>query len=363
MKQGWEIKKLGEVCNINYGTRVVQKKDGGTIYPVYGGGGATFKMDRYNREDCLIVSRFAMSNQCVRYVSGKFFLNDSGLTIESNESELSQSFLDKHITALNDTIYSLGKGVAQKNLDIKELRLLDIKYPRSREEQERIVAELDCLSGVIEKKREQLRELDALAQSIFYQMFGDPITNEKDWDVKKLGEVCKFSQGVQVDLPLQSTEKKSGWNRFLRIVDYKTCNTDIRYVNISNDKYFVNFDDVVVVRYGASAGFVGIEKEGILANNLFKLNHDRNKLNYKYLYYLLSTDYYKDFVKDIAFGAAMPALSFNSFKNFNIYIPPIALQQEYAEKIEAIEKQKELIKKSISEVEDLFNSRMSYYFN
>ena len=118
MKQGWEIKKLGEVCNINYGTRVVQKKDGGTIYPVYGGGGATFKMDRYNREDCLIVSRFAMSNQCVRYVRGKFFLNDSGLTIESNESGLSQSFLDKHITALNDTIYSLGKGAAQKNLDI-----------------------------------------------------------------------------------------------------------------------------------------------------------------------------------------------------------------------------------------------------
>ena len=363
MKQGWEIKKLGEVCNINYGTRVVQKKDGGTIYPVYGGGGATFKMDRYNREDCLIVSRFAMSNQCVRYVRGKFFLNDSGLTIESNESELSQSFLDKHITALNDTIYSLGKGVAQKNLDIKELRLLDIKYPKSREEQERIVAELDCLSGIIEKKREQLRELDALAQSIFYQMFGDPITNEKGWDVKKLGEVCKFSQGVQVDLPLQSTEKKSGWNRFLRIVDYTTCNTDIRYVNISNDKNFVNFDDVVVVRYGASAGFVGIEKEGILANNLFKLNHDRNKLNYKYLYYLLSTDYYKDFVKDIAFGAAMPALSFNSFKNFNIYIPPIALQQEYAEKIEAIERQKELIKQSITQTEELFNSRMDYYFN
>ena len=78
---------------------------------------------------------------------------------------------------------------------------------------------------------------------------------------------------------------------------------------------------------------------------------------------MLSTDYFKDFVKDIAFGAAMPALSFNSFKNFNIYIPPIALQQEYAEKIEAIERQKKLIKQSISKTEELFNSRMDYYFN
>lgn len=100
-----------------------------------------------------------------------------------------------------------------------------------------------------------------------------------------------------------------------------------------------------------------------MANNLFKLNHDRNKLNYKYLYYLLSTDYYKYFVKDIAFGAAMPALSFNSFKNFNIYMPPLTLQQEFADKIEAIEKQKELIKQSISKTEELFNSRMDYYFN
>ena len=110
MKEGWEIKKLNDVCTINYGTRVVQKRDGGSIYPVYGGGGATFKMDKYNREDCLIISRFAMSPKCVRFVQGKFFLNDSGLSVESSLPILSQEFLDKHLTALNDKIYSLGKG-------------------------------------------------------------------------------------------------------------------------------------------------------------------------------------------------------------------------------------------------------------
>ena len=50
MREGWEYKKLGDSCVIEYGTRVVQKKDGGTIYPVYGGGGETFRMDKYNRE-------------------------------------------------------------------------------------------------------------------------------------------------------------------------------------------------------------------------------------------------------------------------------------------------------------------------
>ena len=71
---GVKSMKLGEVCDINYGTRVVQKKDGGSIYPVYGGGGATFRMDTYNREDCLVVARFAMSPKCTRIVKGKFFL-------------------------------------------------------------------------------------------------------------------------------------------------------------------------------------------------------------------------------------------------------------------------------------------------
>ena len=151
------------------------------------------------------------------------------------------------------------------------------------------------------------------------------------------------------------------FNHPLFLVD--SSDTDIRFVEVSNEKYFVKLDDVVVVRYGASAGFVGIDKEGVLANNLFKLNHDRHKLNYKFLYFLLSTDYYKSFIKDVAFGAAMPALSFSSFKMFKIFIPPLALQQDFASKIEAIEKQKALIKKSIEELETLFNSRMNEYFN
>ena len=384
MKQGWKIKKLGEVCDIINGfafksnlftdegeniLRISNIQNGyvdladiahfnKTDYPKI-----NFEKYAVLEDDIVVALSGATTGKFgINKTGQKLYLNQRVAICRENTPTLNHLYLLYYLKTQAKSFLESAEGVAQPNLSTEQMKQYDILVPTI-EEQERIVEELDCLSGVIEKKREQLRELDALAQSIFYQMFGAPIINEKGWDVKKLGEVCKFSQGVQVDLPLQSTEKKSGWNRFLRIVDYTTCNTDIRYVNISNDKYFVNFDDVVVVRYGASAGFVGIEKEGILANNLFKLNHDRNKLNYKYLYYLLSTDYYKDFVKDIAFGAAMPALSFNSFKNFNIYIPPLALQQEFADKIEAIEKQKALIKQSITQTEELFNARMAYYFN
>src|SRR3989344_8862192 len=107
----WEVKEIDEVCTVEYGTRVVQKRDGGTIYPVYGGGGATFFMDKPNREDCLVIARFAMSEKCTRFVKGKFFLNDSGLSvIPKNKNELFQEFLNYQILYLNDYIYSLSRG-------------------------------------------------------------------------------------------------------------------------------------------------------------------------------------------------------------------------------------------------------------
>ena len=366
MKQGWEIKKLGEVCNINYGTRVVQKKDGGTVYPVYGGGGATFKMDRYNREDCLIVSRFAMSNQCVRYVSGKFFLNDSGLTIESNELELSQPFLDKHIIALNDTIYSLGKGVAQKNLDIKELKLLDIKFPKSLEEQERIVAELDCLSGVIERKREQLRELDALAQSIFHQMFGDPITNEKRWEVKKLGEVGKVITG---NTPSTKDEENYSSNDYCFV---KPSDIGKDYVTkIENTEFYISekaFSQSRRLSKGSVLttcigiiGKVGILKVDATCNQQINaILPDENSISEYVAWAIYLT---RSVLENIANAPVVPIINKGEFSNIVIPLPPKALQQEFADKIEAIEKQKELIKKSISETENLFNARMDYYFN
>ena len=106
LPKGWEIKKLDEVCEVEYGTRVVNKRDGGTIYPVYGGGGATFFMDTFNRENCFIVSRFAMSQQCTRFVEGKFFLNDSGLSVKPrNHKDILQDFLNLQMLFLNDHIY------------------------------------------------------------------------------------------------------------------------------------------------------------------------------------------------------------------------------------------------------------------
>ena len=174
-KEGWTYKKLGEVCNIDFGTRVVRSRDAGSIYPVYGGGGATFKMDIFNREDCMVISRFGMSEQCTRFVKGKFFLNDSGLTLSMKEECMIQPFMDWEILSLNNTRYSLGRGAAQKNLDTKALADVIISYPTSLSQQRAIVARLDSAFAQIDllkiKLQRTLAECDALKQAMLREVF------------------------------------------------------------------------------------------------------------------------------------------------------------------------------------------------
>lgn len=181
----WEEKKLSDVCDVNYGTRVVRKRDGGNKYHVYGGGGATFFMNEFNREDQMIIARFAMSERCVRFVYGKFFLNDSGLTVASKDkNEITQEFLDMQMLYLNNYIYSLARGTAQKNLDVPTFRDIELYFPTLLKEQKSIVSKLDSLSNEVKKLEsiynQKLSNLEELKKSILKKAFNGELTGIKN---------------------------------------------------------------------------------------------------------------------------------------------------------------------------------------
>jgi type I restriction enzyme S subunit len=102
------------------------------------------------------------------------------------------------------------------------------------------------------------------------------------WNIKKLGEIASFSQGIQVGLEHHLTKPKEGYVRFIRIVDYTQNTDDIRYVPNPGEKYFVNGDDIVMVRYG-TPGLIGRGKIGVIANNLFRIKIERNDITNDYL--------------------------------------------------------------------------------
>ena len=189
-----KIYELENIADVNYGTRVVKSRDSGTMYDVYGGGGKTFKIDSFNREDCVIVSRFGMSEECVRKVNGKFFLNDSGLSVETKDTnKVIQKYIDWFLFSKMFDIYLLGRGAAQKNLDVDKFRSIKIPVP-SLQEQEKIVEKLDTILQTVEfKKRKNIQiqlEVEQLLASKMYKIFDD--------EQNKSTKFINFSDSVEV---------------------------------------------------------------------------------------------------------------------------------------------------------------------
>ena len=211
-------------------------------------------------------------------------------------------------------------------------------------------------------KKEQLKDFDNLAQSLFYEMFGDPVENEKGWEVKKLGDVCTFSQGMQVPIENQKEIQNEGDVRFLRIIDFTQGKDAPRYVECDNDKYILHEKEIAIVRYG-TPGFICTGKIGAIANNLFKLNPvSDNIFVFEYLVHWLSTDAFQLSIKGKQYGAALQAIKFSTIQNIEIILPPLPLQRLFAQRIEQIEREKSEVQKSIQDLETLLASRMQYWF-
>lgn len=368
MRKGWEYKRLDECANIEYGTRVVQKKDSGTLYPVYGGGGETFRMDKFNREDCLIVARFAMSRRCVRFVNGKFFLNDSGLSVKAGD-KLYQSYLNYNIISLNDDIYHLGKGAAQRNLDVKSFKKLTIAIP-PQSTQLAIVSELDKINELIRLKKEQLKDFDNLAQSLFYEMFGDPVENEKGWEVKKLGEIGEFKNGLNF-----SKDENGHSIKFLGVSDFQNkksiASDQLAYISLSErvqEDYLLKTDDIVFVRSNGKKELIGrsvkmyITEPTTYSGFCIRCRITDEKVDKDYIAILLKTPIIRQFMTNSGRGCNISNLNQKVLNSIPTILPPLSLQRLFAQRIEQIEREKSEVQKSIQNLETLQASRMQYWF-
>ncbi len=380
MKQGWEIKKLGEICESDLGKTLNQSTDTGELQPYLCAINVLWdkielstvkqtrfeksEMQRYSvRKGDLLICEGGDIGRAAIWDKEEPMLYQNALHRVRFDGSVLPRFCLLYLRSLKDAGIldsRYGKGVTIKHLVKSSLLSIPIPVPPLAE-QEHIVQELDLLSGIIEKKRRQLKELDNLAQSIFYTMFGDPITNEKGWEVKKLGEMCSFQQGMQVPVEEQYEEKEEGMVRFLRIIDFTQGNETPRFVIAKSEKHMLRDNEVAIVRYG-SPGFVCFGKEGIIANNLFKIT-PKIKINSAFFIYWLNSDAFQSVVKGNQYGVALQAIKFSTINGIPIILPPLPLQQSFAAKVEAIEQQKALIKQSLAETETLFNSRMDYYFN
>ena len=364
MKQGWEIKKLGEVCEILDHLRVpITKKDRREgIYPYYGASGVQDYVDSYIFDGRYLLvgedgAKWGANDKSAYIIEGKSWVNNHAHILKLNDN-ISDRLVEYYLVSKDLSEYITGAVVPK--LTQQALRSIPIPVPPI-EVQERIVEELDCLSGVIEKKREQLKELDALAESIFYTMFGDPITNEKGFPVYKIDDIITFQGGSQPDKSHFEYEPTDDNIRLIQIRDYKS-DKNITYIPKSLARRLCNAEDIMIGRYGPPIFQILKGIEG--AYNVALMKAIPKQGNREFIRAFLKQKCLLEYLESMSKRTAgQDGIQMDKLKAYPFPLPPIELQDEFADKIEAIEKQKELIKQSITETEELFNSRMDYYFN
>lgn len=189
---GVDFYTIDELITLDFGTRITKSKDAGTIYPVYGGGGASFRTDNYNREDKYVVSRFAMSEKCVRYVSGKFWMLDSGFTYSvKDESLLSYKYISYWLLNAQQEIYACSSQSAQRNLKTADFKRFEVPVPPL-EIQEAIVEILDKFTNL-----EAELEAELEARTLQYEYYRDSLFEALDCPRVPLGELGKFYGGLK----------------------------------------------------------------------------------------------------------------------------------------------------------------------
>lgn len=361
MREDWEVRKWNEVLSIVNGKNQKGVENNNGFYPIYGSGGIMGYADNFLcPENTVIIGRKGNINKPI-FVKEKFWNVDTAFGLISKSGILDSKFLFYFCVSYN--FEKLNKAVTIPSLTKSDLLNIKIDLPPL-QTQHQIVEELDSLTSIIEKQKKQLEELDNLAQAVFYDMFGDPIENEKGWGKEKITKVAPIEQ-YQGDI-LENNGMYWLLNLDMIQSNKRTIleKVYVQYDEVGTSTIKFNKDNVLYSKLRPYLNKVVIpDDSGFCTSELVPFKPNESIILKIFLCSVLSHKSFVNYISSKVIGAKMPRVSMDVLRGFNVITPPLTLQQQFASKIEAIEKQKELIKKSIKETEDLFNSRMDYYFN
>jgi type I restriction enzyme S subunit len=177
-----------------------------------------------------------------------------------------------------------------------------------------------------------------------------------------LGDISVFSQGLQVPTPNQHEENNGERVPFLRISDY-TSSADPRYIdppkNVS--RYWIESEDVTMVRYG-DTGFVGRNRRGVIANNLFKITPDTQIVEKAYLYYFLKQESVYNFIKAVTTSAGLPAINHRIASGIEFSYPPLPEQKAIAHILGSLDDKIELNRRMNETLEGMAQALFKSWF-
>lgn len=346
-KSKWKEYELGRLCNLKAGAAIsaseLSPQYSKGLFPCFGGNGLRGYIAKWSNEGkYVIIGRQGALCGNVNIANDKFYATEHAVVTYPKEPT-DVDFLYYMLKAANLNQYATG--FAQPGISVKIINKVSVVVPPLTE-QKAIASELNTLQSLITQYREQLNDYDKLAQSIFHEMFGDVIINEKGWTCNPFHKLFSLKSGDG----LTAKQQISG--------DFLVYGGN--GINGSHTQYNKDGEYIIIGRVGAYCGNVRyVSGKFWLTDNAFELKEKLNPQNKYYLQYLLQ----KLNLGHYAHKAAQPVISNTVLKDIPIPLPPLPLQQQFASRIESIEAQKALIKQQLADAQTLFDSRMQYYFD
>ena len=391
MREGWINKKIGDVCQVSAGQGAPQGEDSysdvGT--PFVKAGNLVELINGKQESDIQKVSdEVAKAHRLVLYKTGSVVFAKSGMSCMKGHvyTLKNDCYVVSHLAILQPRNISsaylnyylqhhkpnnLIKDEGYPSISLKDIENSIISLPSNIEQENRVVSELDKINELIRLKKEQLKDYENLAQSIFYEMFGDPVENKKGWEERTMQDLCVNI----VDCP-HSTPKKVDY-----ITDYPCIRTsELRGGSISwvtmqyldEDEY-----NIRIARLKPEAGDIVFGREGTigdavilplgynfsLGQRTMLLRADTSIVSNIFLHRIILSDWIKHQIEYVNVSSTVAHVNIRDFKKFTVPLPPLQLQQVFASRITQIEALKAEVQRTIKDLETLLASRMQYWFD
>uniref|UniRef100_UPI00404A597F restriction endonuclease subunit S n=1 Tax=Flavobacterium sp. TaxID=239 RepID=UPI00404A597F len=321
--------------------------------------------------ECVLVAGNGELN--VKYYEGKFNAYQRTYVIESIDHQvLSTKYLYYFIDSYMEKLRNGAIGGVIKYIKLSHLTDIELPLP-DLETQDKIVAILDKAKSLIDKREKTIQKFDELLRATFWEMFGNPVKNEKEWDKIKLSELGTFKNGMNF-----SREETGFKLRCLGVSDFKKLSrfsdfNSLPFINLNkkpSQDFLLKNGDIVFVRSNGSKELVGRSLEIAVINEdvtysgfCIRFRNESKFINTTYLNHLFRSPLFKSKMLEGGRGANIQNINQDLLGQLEIPLPNINLQNRFSEIVIKIEKNIEKLIQSKILLENLINGLSQSAFN
>lgn len=340
------------------------------LYPYVGANNIQGYIDEYIFDEKILCiaedgGSWGKDEKCAVIINEKCWVNNHAHVLTAKDN-LVLEYLMYYLNYSDLSLYI--NGATRGKLTQKALNNLEIPLPNLATQQ-RIAAILDQADAIIQNNRAIVQKYDALTQSLFLEMFGDPVKNEKGYKIVKLIDVStKITDGVHA-----KPEYTESGVPFISVKDITTGSLtfeNCKFIsNEAHQKYYKRcnpeYDDILYTKVGATYGrpaIVDVEDEFSLYVSVALIKPNRELINPKYLKDALGNPAIKRQADKAIKGIGVPDLHLNMIKEFLLPLPTLEEQNEFESRVIAIEAQKQQAQLELAKSEELFQSLLQRAF-